>query len=255
MGTMPMIMARAVMMTGRKPGGSRLEHGLVGIVEFGHSLLGKGDDQDAVGRGHADAHDRAHQGGHAERRPGEEQHPDNAGQRAGQRHDDDERFRPGLEIDDHEQVDENDRPDEALAQALERVVHRLHLAAHGESVSPWALLFARSATILFTAVRNGAEIAVLHVGVDVDDRKDVVMVDRPRLGIARDGREIGEDLGRIGAVHRQVLQVLQRTDIVLGRLDHDVVADAVFGIEPEGRRGLETAAEGIQDGGGDIAAR
>ncbi len=157
-----------------------------------------------------------------------------------------------MEIDDHEQVDEDNRPDQPLFQTLEGIVHRFHLAAHGQLGGLGGFLL-RVGDDLVHLRGDGPEIAVLDIGVNVNDRTNAEMVDRPRLGISRDGGEIGEDLGRIGSVHRQVLQVLQGTDVVLGSLDDDAVADAIFRIEPEGRGGLETAAQGIQDGGGNVA--
>ena len=92
-GSMPMIIARAVISTGRsrvsRP--TRRRYGRRTLVPL---IVGERDHQDAVGCGHADAHDRAHQGRHAERRLRHEQHPHDARQRARQRHEDDERIEP-----------------------------------------------------------------------------------------------------------------------------------------------------------------
>src|SRR5260370_41981929 len=67
----------------------------------------------------------------------QEQHPQNTGERAGQRHDDDERISPGLEIDDHQEVDERSREDEAEAELAERGVHAFNLAAHVDGTAGW----------------------------------------------------------------------------------------------------------------------
>ena len=48
----------------------------------------------------------------------------------GQRHQDDERIEPRLEVHHHQQVDQHDREDEPGGEADERAVHALHLAAH-----------------------------------------------------------------------------------------------------------------------------
>ena len=59
----------------------------------------------------------------------DQQHPEDAGQRAGQRRDDDEGIEPGLEIDDDQQIDQDDGDGHARAQAGERGVHGGHLPA------------------------------------------------------------------------------------------------------------------------------
>ena len=81
-GSMPMIIASAVMMTGRRrvmPGGERR---VVRVAPGLALLVGEGDHQDAVRRRDADAHDRAHQRRHAERRLRDEEHPRDARERA-----------------------------------------------------------------------------------------------------------------------------------------------------------------------------
>ena len=42
---------------------------------------------------------------------------------------------PGLEVHDHQEIDERGREDEAEAEPAERRVHALHLAAHGDCAS------------------------------------------------------------------------------------------------------------------------
>ena len=58
----------------------------------------------------------------------------------------------------------------------------------------------------------------------------------------------GAALGR----DRHALQVAQRIEQILRRLRGHVVAHAIFGIEPKGRRGLEGATERHQQRSGDI---
>ena len=62
-------------------------------------------------------------------------------------------------------------------------------------------------------------------------------------------------LAPLGPGNRNILQVLQRIHAVLRSLGRDGVAHAVLGIEPVGRRRLETAAERDQQVGGNIALR
>ena len=65
MGTMPMIMASAVIITGRKrvkPASTRRQHR---IALRGQMFLGEADNQNTVRRGHSHAHDGAHHRGYA----------------------------------------------------------------------------------------------------------------------------------------------------------------------------------------------
>src|SRR5207249_11648108 len=68
----------------------------------------------------------------SQRRVREEQHPADAGQRPGQGGDDDERIEPRLEIHNDQQVGQNDRANKPESETLERIFHRLYLAANGE---------------------------------------------------------------------------------------------------------------------------
>lgn len=63
---------------------ARFQRGADGIAMLVHLLTGKRDDQDRIGGGHANAHDRTHQRGHAQRRPRDEEHPRDARQRTRQ---------------------------------------------------------------------------------------------------------------------------------------------------------------------------
>src|ERR1700757_3063345 len=66
MGSMPMIMARAVISTGRKreAGPPRLHRGDHRVTVFVKPLAGEGHHQDRVGGGHPHAHDGAGEGRH-----------------------------------------------------------------------------------------------------------------------------------------------------------------------------------------------
>ena len=119
-GSMPMIIASAVISTGRRRVMPAASAACTASTPSLRWSLAKRHDQDAVRGRDADAHDRAHQRRHAERRVRHEQHPGDAGERAGQRHQDDERVEPRLEVDDHQQVDEQHREEQAVAEAAER---------------------------------------------------------------------------------------------------------------------------------------
>ncbi len=77
-----------------------------GIAMMEQSLLGEGDDQNAVCRGHTHAHDGSHQSGNAERRVGIEKKQDDAGQRRRQGSNDNEGVKPRLKVHDDQQIDQ-----------------------------------------------------------------------------------------------------------------------------------------------------
>ena len=108
-GVMPMIIASAVISTGRNRVKPASIAAVSGVGALGQSLAREADDENAVGGRDAHAHDRAGQGRHRQRRAGDEQHPDDARERGRQGADDDERIEPGLKIDDDQQIDQHDR--------------------------------------------------------------------------------------------------------------------------------------------------
>ena len=55
------------------------------------------------------------------------------------------------------------------------------------------------------------------------------------------------------SAHGNVLQIRQRLNCVLRRLRHQVIVHAVFLVQKEDGRGLETAAERNQQAGRDVA--
>ena len=73
--------------------------------------------------------------GTRERGAGEEEEEHDAGERRGQRGDDDEGIEPGLEVDDDQQVDEHDGEEQAEEQTDVGAVHRLDLTAHADEVA------------------------------------------------------------------------------------------------------------------------
>ena len=183
-GTMPMIIASAVISTGRKrtkPASIAAATGSPSCVE---PLAREADDEHAVRGRDAHAHDRAGERRHRQRRAGGEQHPDDAGERRRQRRDDDERIAPGLEVDDDQQVDQHDRAEQAEQQPGERAVHGPHLA---EQIDLRAARQAPGHLVddLLHVGRDRAEVAVLRRGVDLDHRPGCCTARRPRCARAR----------------------------------------------------------------------
>ncbi len=80
------------------------------------------------------------------------------------------------------------------------------------------------------------------------------MVDDLHLVRALDGSNVGQDLRpqRILPAQRNTLQVLQRLNVVLRSLRRHAVLDAVAPVEEKHGRGLEAAAERIEQTAGNI---
>ncbi len=140
-GTMPMTMARAVIIRGAS--GPRRLPGRPGSASRPRCKFcaGKSHDQHAVGGGHAHAHDGPHQGRNAQGGLRQEQQPNHARQRARQSGDDDEGIDPGLEIDHQQQVDQHDAQRPARGQPDEGGMHCLRLAAQDDPASARQFLF------------------------------------------------------------------------------------------------------------------
>ena len=93
-----MIIASAVMSTGRKRVNPDSMAASSALPCSASRSLANDTIEDAIGGGDAHAHDRAHQRRDAKRGVSDKQENDDAGQRGGQRRDDNERIQPGLEI-------------------------------------------------------------------------------------------------------------------------------------------------------------
>src|ERR1700747_1831170 len=76
------------------------QRGIARVLAFSHLLASKRYHQNAVGGGHAHAHDSAGKRRHVQSGMGKEKYPANTSKSAGQGGDDDERIEPGLKIDD-----------------------------------------------------------------------------------------------------------------------------------------------------------
>ena len=147
-GSMPRIMAAAVISTGRsranpadsiasRAGGTDARSSFANVTE-----------QDAVRGRHANRHDRAHQRRHAQRRPGDEQRPEDAGHRARQRREDDERIEPRLKVHGHQQVDEHHGERRSPARAGETTTASCRHSPRRTSVVPRGRFGRSSATIV-----------------------------------------------------------------------------------------------------------
>ena len=104
----------------------------------------------------------------------------------GQRHQDDEGVQPGLEVHRHQQVHQHHREDHPQAQAEERRLHGLDLSAQIERRAARQMrLFLAHDLPHFRA--HAAQVPPVHIGIHVEDRPHVVVVD---------------DHGHVGTLHR-----------------------------------------------------
>ncbi len=256
MGIIPMIMASAVISTGRKRVKPASSAARVGSPSAGQMLLGEADHQDAVGGGDADAHDGAHQRGNAQRGARDKEKDHDSGHGGGQRGDDDERIEPGLEIDHDEEVDQDDGKNQTAQQAAERRLHGIDLAANDQlrSARQFCAGFVDDA---IDVGGDAAQVAILHVAEDVDGALDVVVRNDGHFGPAAGADDVAHDFGPVHGLagDGDVIQIANRGDIVLRRLRHQAISHAVLGIEPIGGRGLKASAQGDQQTVGDVELR
>src|SRR5205823_4962559 len=238
----------------------RLDGGRHRIAVVHQSLPSKGHHQNTVRGGDAYRHDGAHQCGHAECRVGDKQEQDEAGQRGGQRREDDEGIEPRLKIDDDQEIHQDDGEDEATQQADVGRMHRLQLSPNSdETATRQRGSMGIDDTGEVTA--DGAEVAVLHGAVNIHDAADVVVRYHLHLTGARDRGDVREDFrtrhdrctGHGLCTDGDVLEILQRLNVVLGGHGGDVIFDPVVPIQEEGRRGLEAAAQRHQQATGDVS--
>src|SRR5580700_1251872 len=225
------------------------ESGVVSIFAFVELLARKGHHQDAVGGGHADGHDSSGERRDVQSGVRDEQDPANAGERAGQRGDDDEGIEPRLEVDDNQKINEDDSANEADGQPGKGALHGEHLAANHDVTAPGELAF-DIFDLLGNFVGDAAEVAAVDGSVDIDHGLDIVVGNLRGAGGRNSVDHVAKDLRRSArdqAAHGDILQALHTIDAVLGRLHGHVVADAVFGIEPESGSGLKTGAKGYEN--------
>src|ERR1035438_3639192 len=123
-------------------------------------------------------------------------------------------------------------------------MHGLELPANTEKAAPWKKMFVRLHDPRDVAP-NAVEIAALYRAINIDYAPDVVVRERFHLIAAGNRCHIGQDLGmdHPRSAHGNVLQISQRLNCVLWRLRHQAIVHAVFLVQKEDGRSLETSAE------------
>ncbi len=101
---------------------------------------------------------------------------------------DDERVQPALEVDHHQQIDEQHGKAEACHKAGERAVHRLGLAAEDDAAAAGQFGLDRIDDVAHIGC-DRREVAAEDVGVHVEDGLDVVVTD---VGSGEPATEFGE---------------------------------------------------------------
>ena len=112
----------------------------------------------------------------------------------GQRRQNDERVEPRLEVHRHQQIHQHHGEDHAQAQAEERRLHGLDLAAQSRT-SCRAADAASSSRMIFSHLgADAAQIAPVHIRVHVEDRPHVVVVDDHGRVVALHGDQVRKQL-------------------------------------------------------------
>src|SRR5580704_3259386 len=148
-----------------------------------------------------------------------------------------------LIVDDHEQIDKHCRKQQSDAQIPEGIAHALDLPEDLDHVAGLELLL-QLADDLADVARNAAEIAALHVGIDVVHRLDIGLVQIGRNAVALQSRYIAQQpryrwaVGSERSRYRRVTKLAERTHLVLRGLHCDVVGNPGCQIGPEIRRNL-----------------
>ena len=98
-----------------------------------------------------------------------------------------------MEVDHHHEIDQHDREHHAGAQADERGAHGFDLAAGFEkaALGQFGTEVVQHATD-FTG--HAAEVAILHVGIDIVEGLHIVVIDHRCRGAALQTRHVGEQL-------------------------------------------------------------
>src|SRR5580700_6723073 len=123
----------------------------------------------------------------------EKEAPDNAGNRAWQRRDDDERVQPRLEIDDDHEIDQQDGKRQPLEKLCVGGAHRRRLAAYVHART-MGYLRIHLLDDLLDLIVDGAEVAPLVANEDIDRGHDVVVRDEERRARLRHGAERAKQL-------------------------------------------------------------
>jgi DNA-directed RNA polymerase specialized sigma24 family protein len=161
------------------------------------------------------------------------------------RTDDNEGIEPALIVDDHQLVDQQRRENKAKAEPVERLIHALYLAAHDDLCTERQnlALFHHDAIAL---CRDRAKIVVLRVGIDIEDRRAVVVVDDHWHDCGRQRRHIAQYFGTIAERpdrNGRILEHIDGVDAVLRRLRSHGISKAHLWIEPEVRLHCRTGTQ------------
>ena len=99
------------------------------------------------------------------------------------------------------------------------------------------------------------EVAILNIGVDIEDAARVVVADDGRLGGAGDAGDVGQDFRgfRCWGCEWNVFEVAQRLDLVLRCLRDDAVENVVLVVEEKLGRELCGAGQDIDSRSADVA--
>ena len=118
------------------------------------------------------------------------------------------------------------------------LLHRLDLSAHAHEAVPRGRDFSLSRHNFIDVSADRTKIAALHVAVDIERAADVVVMSPPAfhccaLIVATSARisgcfAVGDEIGIF-------CRSVQMTDLILRRLRHDVVVDAVLPVQKKHR--------------------
>ena len=174
------------------------------------------------------------------------EHPQHARQGSRQRHHDQQRVEPRLEVYRHQQVHKDHREDKPLAHSAERLAHRLALAANLDRRSRRDVL--ERIYRLLHVRGDSSEVAAFNAAVQIDYRQYVHVRDSERRHRVFDRRDIGHKLSlRVAAaggsaiavagaadkaIDRSLQDFIDRIDHMLRRLHGNAVVDAGVPIEP-----------------------
>ena len=228
------------------------------IFSFESLVVGKGYEKNTVGRGNADRHDGSHHGWNVNRRLGYIQHPQNTGERTRESGENNERIEPGLEIHDHQQIDQQNGEDETKAETPERRNHGLHLPPEGHR-QPLRNVLPRGIQDFLDIGGNAPQIAPVRIGINVEHRLNVVVVQHAGGDCApHPAQKVIEQLrlsDAVSRIDRGPAERIERVHEPLRRLHRHAVGDAIHRVQPLGRRNLSAGAERDQHAVGNVLLR
>ena len=171
-GSMPTIIAPAVMRTGRSrvlPASTQPARDAFVL----HALAREGHEQDRIRGRNANRHDRAHQRWDAQGSARDKQHHHNAAAGAGKAQYDGERVDEILKIHHHQKINEHRRKHEPDAEAVEGRLHALRLPGKRKRVARLELASELS-EYLVDLSGHAAKVAIGDARIDIVHRSYVV---------------------------------------------------------------------------------